>query len=406
MKVYNKTVRMGAGLPYLPQKAAFRKKSGLYFAQTPLSRLFISNLSPRLCCSLGKSVGLAINRFNMDFPKYSETNVASKTGINYVRTVVETSNSIFHEIHQENDIGVDAIIELIKNEHPTGKMVAIQIKSGESFYVSGKCVIPIDNHRKYWENHPLPMFGIVYVPSLSCAYWVDIKEKLLENDTSSSIKFEPSKANTFNHQDFSRVFAPRILKEMPRGFSFSDAVELLRSKNPDESFLGLIVLFREHTDNNLTWDEFVSYLRGKSVKDIPKLFPYILAHIPWHQDIWGGRDKITPESREHAKKLFTSFGKEDYVKLLQLIDHEGVARGTVGQSIEAIISSIQESGNYLEKIVVDVNLPLEIRERASLIYAYKFRKSSLPLLESIATESDVITLLMQDIKKYGGVSLY
>lgn len=342
----------------------------------------------------------------MDFPKYSDLNVTSKTGINYIRTVVESSNSIFHEIHQENDIGVDAIIELIKNERPTGKMVAIQIKSGESFYASKKCVIPIDNHRKYWESHPLPMFGIVYVPSLNCAYWVDIKKQLLKQGDSSSIKFEPTKANTFNKQDFERVFVPLILKEMPSNFSFDEALELFRSENYDESFLGLLVLFRTHTDKNLTWDEFVNCLRNRPINDIPNMLPYILAHIPWHQDIWGGRDKITLEAREYAKKLFATFEKTDFVKLLQLIDDDGIARGTVGQNIEAIISSIQESINYLVEIIEDPSQPLEIRERASLIYAYKLQKVSLPILETLAKESDIVALIVQNIKEYGGVSLY
>jgi len=342
----------------------------------------------------------------MDLPKYSKINVTSKTGVNRVRTVVETSNSIFHEIHQENDIGVDAIIELIKDERPTGRMVAIQIKSGESFYVSGKCVIPIENHKKYWKNHPLPMFGIVYVPSLDCAYWVDIKKQLLNQSDSSSIKFDPTKANTFNKQDFERVFVPHVLEEIPRGFSLDDALELFHSECYDESFLGLLVLFREHTDNNLTWDEFINYLRDRHVNDIPKMFPYILAHIPWHQDIWGGHDKITSESREYAKSLFASFEKADFVKLLQLIDDDGIARGTVGQSIETIISSIQKSMDYLAEIIKDANLPLEIRERASLIYAYKLRKASLSILEPMVTESDVVALIIQNIKQYGSVSLY
>jgi len=342
----------------------------------------------------------------MKLPKYSDKNATSKAGVNYIRTVVETSNSIFHEIQQDNDIGVDAIIEIIKNERPTGKMVAVQIKSGGSFFIGGKCVIPVDNHENYWVNHPLPMFGIAYVPDLDCAYWVDIKNYLSNNKGVSSIKFEPTKANTFDKRDFTRVFVPHLLKEMPRGFTFDEALRLFRSANYDESFLGLIVLFRTYTNRNSVWDEFISYFRQRNVSDIPKIFAYFLAHIPWHHDIWGGSDSITTESREHGRSLIASFGKADVVKLLSLIDEKGIGRGTIGQSVEAIVSSIPQSTAYLADIIRDDELDLRIREYASLIYAYKLRKASLPIIATIATKSDIVALVVKDLQKYGGIALY
>lgn len=62
-------------------------------------------------------------------PKYLKTNSTSKAGINYVRTIVESHNCIFQKIDQENDVGIDALIEVVKNERPTGNFIAAQIKS-------------------------------------------------------------------------------------------------------------------------------------------------------------------------------------------------------------------------------------------------------------------------------------
>ncbi len=342
----------------------------------------------------------------MGMPKYPERNVTSKSGVNHARVVVESCNSIFHQIHQEDDIGVDAIIEIIKNEHPTGKMVAFQIKSGESFFIHGECVIPIKNHAKYWSSHHLPMFGLVYVPSLNSAYWVDIKKYLAENKDASTIKYKPTKANTFDAVDFKRVFVPTILKESPEGFSFEDSVELFRSSNNDESFLGLLLLFRLYTDKKETWDEFVNYLRQRHVEELPKVFPYFLAHIPWHPDIWGGNEKINDETREYGKKLFESLGKPEIVKLLSMIDEKGISRGTVGQSVEAIISSLPQSKLCLAEIVNDDDMNLEIRECAAAIFAYKWRLASYPTLQPLARISSVISLIVSDLKQHGRISLY
>lgn len=342
----------------------------------------------------------------MGMPKYLKRNVTSKSGVNHARTVVESCNSIFHEIHQENDIGVDAIIEIIKNEHPTGKMVALQIKSGESFFVRGKCVIPIENHAKYWSNHHLPMFGIVYVPSLANAYWVDIKKYIAENKDTSTIKYKPTKANTFDAVDFKRVFVPTILKESPAGFSFEDSVELFRSSNYDESFLGLLLLFRSYTDRKEAWDEFVNYLRQRNADELPKIFPYFLAHIPWHPDIWGGNEKVTNETREYGKELLETLGKTEIVKLLSMIDDKGIDRGTVGQSVEAIISSLPQSKLYLAEIVNDNDIELNIRECAATIFAYKWRLVSLPALQPVAHESSTISLIVSELKQHGRIALY
>lgn len=337
---------------------------------------------------------------------YPKRNTTSKSGINHVRVVVESSNSIFHEVHQENDIGVDAIIEIIKDEHPTGKMVALQIKSGESFFVRGECIIPIKNHAKYWSNHHLPMFGIVYVPSLANAYWVDIKKYISENEEASTVKYLPTKANTFDAKYFKGVFVPNVLEEPPNGFSFADALELFRSTNYDESFLGLIVLFREYADKKETWDEFLNRLRQKNVNHIPKIFPHFLAHIPQAPYFEKHNKKITSEVREYGKKLFESLGKSEIIKLLSMIDEQDISRGSVGLSVETVLNSLPQSKVYLSEIISDIKLDLEIRENAATIFAYKWQLESLPILETFLPESTVIDWIIYMLREAGDIYLY
>ena len=44
-------------------------------------------------------------------PTYKRTAVTSKEGINFVRSVVESGGSLFIKIEQENDLGIDALLE-------------------------------------------------------------------------------------------------------------------------------------------------------------------------------------------------------------------------------------------------------------------------------------------------------
>ena len=103
--------------------------------------------------------------------KYLKTNSTAKVGVGYIRTIVDHHNCIFQEIDTNNDLGIDAIIEIIKDEKPVSKFVATQIKSGKTYFNKKKnvCKIPIKNHFNYWTSHPLPVYGIVHIPELGDA---------------------------------------------------------------------------------------------------------------------------------------------------------------------------------------------------------------------------------------------
>lgn len=308
----------------------------------------------------------------MALPKYPISNVSAKVGVNFVRTVVETSNSIFTEIPQQNDIGIDGIIEIIQEEHPTGHCIAVQIKSGNSFFSPAKneCHFPVDNHATYWMKYPLPVYGIVYIPENSCGYWVNIKEYLEENQQTNQIRYLCTKTNIFNLDNFNKVFVPYLIGKLPE-FNYDEALELFHSTNKDEHYVGLIILFRKYSDRNVVWDEFVKYFCETESSKIPKIFIYFLAHIPWHMDIFGGRDKITCESRDYGQSLINTFGKDEVVKLLQFIDENGIDRGSIGQSVEAIVSSIPERRAILDEISRDGDLPISLREWVDVIRMYR-----------------------------------
>lgn len=132
-------------------------------------------------------------------PKYIQSNSTGKLGVNYVCSVVVGANCIFNKIESDNDIGIDATIELIRNERPLHKKLEIQIKSGKTYYVSRtqECLIPIKDHREYWARNRLPVIGIVYVPSLEKGYWIDIKAYLKSHPEDKKIRFKRTEENVF-----------------------------------------------------------------------------------------------------------------------------------------------------------------------------------------------------------------
>ena len=138
----------------------------------------------------------------------------------------------------------NALLELIKDESPLNKQIAVQIRSGQSYYNAdaSECVFPVGSHREYWEKHPLPAVGIVFVPALKAAHWVDIKRHLKANPDATVIRYGASEANRFDGSSFSWLFVPAVVRETPT-LTLEEAFAFARSDKQDEQYLGLLVLF-------------------------------------------------------------------------------------------------------------------------------------------------------------------
>lgn len=340
---------------------------------------------------------------------YKKTSVTSKKGINFVRTAVEEAGSLFHKIEGENDLGIDALIELIRDETPLNRQIAVQIKSGASYYngAGEECLIPVGSHRDYWLHHPLPVLGIVFIPSLAKAHWVDIKSHLKENPNKSIIRYQTSEANCFDNSTFSRIFIPTILREVP-DLTLTEGIRLFQSSKPDESYLGLITLFRRYPNSENTWDEMVNAFREWPREDVPEVMIYFLAHIPWHSDIWSTGESITEKTREHARTLFAQFGQSEIEKLLSFVDEEtGIGRGTIGQSVESIISALPSATQSLNEILADVDSVPFTRECAALILAMNNGKAAIPAISNLANSGSWLAQeLIDHMERYGEINPY
>lgn len=205
-----------------------------------------------------------------------------------------------------------------------------------------------------------------YIPQNRCAYWINIKEYFEEHPQASRISYKCTKTNILRPDNFAKVFVPFVTGTLPE-FTFEESWDLFHSTNKGEFSVGLLTLFRKYSDKIIVWDAFINYFRKTESSLIPSMFIYFLAHIPWHMDIFGGGDKITPESRHYVEGVINSFGKGEVIKLIQFIDENGIDRGSVGQSVVAIISSISERNAILAGIMIDETLPLEIREWANVL---------------------------------------
>jgi Domain of unknown function (DUF4365) len=90
------------------------------------------------------------------------------------RIVLKEMSWIFRE-QVVSDFGIDAQIEVVDHgRHPTGQLIAVQIKTGSSYFRIVGDTIPIyvdDDHLKYWDQHALPVILVLHDPDTMQTVW-------------------------------------------------------------------------------------------------------------------------------------------------------------------------------------------------------------------------------------------
>lgn len=117
----------------------------------------------------------------MSLPKYVDTNKLERIGVNKVALMLSEMGLIFRET-SSSDTGIDGQVEEVdEDNNATGRIMAIQIKSGSSYlHENGNSwTFYIDEaHKNYWRLFPIPVMLLVYNPNDKNVYFVDAKYAL------------------------------------------------------------------------------------------------------------------------------------------------------------------------------------------------------------------------------------
>ncbi|WP_429911415.1 DUF4365 domain-containing protein [Glycocaulis sp.] len=128
-------------------------------------------------------------------------NPTERIGVSRVETTVTQELGWIFREQLVADFGIDAQLEIVDG-NPTGKLIAAQIKSGDSyaeekddhFIFRGKL-----RHLDYWNDHSLPVILILYIPKYDNIYWQVVSEENLTR-TNKTWKLNIPKSNILNSQ--------------------------------------------------------------------------------------------------------------------------------------------------------------------------------------------------------------
>lgn len=129
------------------------------------------------------------------------TEGTNRMGVHYTGLIFEKIGYIFRE-QTVSDYGIDAIVEKKYGDKPSGKLLALQIKTGESYFKEikdNKVIYRGDmSHYYYWVNHSLPVIIVLCNPEKNICIFNYISEDTVEF-TNENWKIEISLDNTLEN---------------------------------------------------------------------------------------------------------------------------------------------------------------------------------------------------------------
>lgn len=102
-----------------------------------------------------------------------------RLGVHGVATLIHKELGWIFREQRESDHGIDALVETVVAGQPAGRLIALQIKSGpswfrEPFQGAGWVLRGPQRNLSYWLKHQLPVLVVPFDPRTSKGYWVHV----------------------------------------------------------------------------------------------------------------------------------------------------------------------------------------------------------------------------------------
>ena len=106
-----------------------------------------------------------------------------RLGVAKVEHFFSSQGWLFRE-QSLHDYGIDAQVEIVEDDKPTGDLIAMQIKSGISYFSesnrNGIVYRTDEEHIDYWFRHSLPVIIVLYNPDRDVCLWEAVTEETIK----------------------------------------------------------------------------------------------------------------------------------------------------------------------------------------------------------------------------------
>jgi hypothetical protein len=327
-------------------------------------------------------------------------------GVLRVEEIVNDQGSIFRPIPQGLDVGIDGYIEFVENEFATGQLIAVQIKSGQS-YVSKKgkgndFLIPVDKeHVTYWRDHSFPVLMIGYSPKNKVAAWSYINDYLevkRSKDKAFPKSIRISFNDTFDEKSLSEDISKIANMHSDRKLLIScvdacligndkeklSALSIL-SSHPDTMYSNILI----HICKDLILDENIK-VRALAVQ----ILGYYTGMHRW--SFYNGPSKAG-ELSDYAIEICSKLSLNEFICLIDIVQNApNKPEIDYFERVTDIMMSHEEIAHILPSIAADPSLSFE--RRATALALFLGDEEELELREDLNDDpslKDVYSYLVQ-----------
>lgn len=326
--------------------------------------------------------------------KYKETVHTSELGVSRCKEFSRKIGWIPRDLKPPDDVGLDLLIETaeeVRNEnyHPSGNMIGIQVKTGNSYFYRNKfdneyfILSSSDSHKKnwdYWVLHPLPIYIFFYNDDNDYCSFFNVDD--WKNSPDLWEKDEPLPIKSYNINKFQELLQNENLKETLK-LDFSTSI-----KEKNVLFYTIDVLESIFYDDYRNYEKIyilLNHYKSQFSPALSLLFPHLISSK--HDEIvelslfalinWIDYNRWAPNIRDTVRSLgiriLNNLTLDHWKRILALVkDHDFYSnyRDNYKDSLFPgfdILCSLQFLDDYEEKflkIAKDVTLPDYVRINA------------------------------------------
>jgi len=111
-----------------------------------------------------------------------QTALTERAGVAAVQAAFTKMGWFFRE-QTVTDFGIDAQVEIVEGDKPIGRLIALQIKSGSSYFSHKQGTnyrfYGQTEHLEYWLRHSLPVFLVLHNPQDGMILWQRVERHLV-----------------------------------------------------------------------------------------------------------------------------------------------------------------------------------------------------------------------------------
>lgn len=269
----------------------------------------------------------------------------SRIGVAATQLIFEKMGFAFREQPIE-DYGIDAIIEEREsNKKLSGKLIGVQIKSGQSFFTEikdGSVIFRGEmKHYDYWLNYSLPVIIVLYNPETEiCVYQSITKDKITKTDHGWKIGIPLSnrleeagpflKILTSNQSEYQKrlstlAFAKGLMELAKEERLVVEVMEWINKGSGRGEFI--IKYVDDQGEEKELYNKTILGFGPKSYEDVlPQVFPWAdLKLDEYYYEIHGdpeiieGRRRFTPNIYPYKN----SAGEVDWYRFMPVLNDVG-----------------------------------------------------------------------------------